>query len=152
MAIRLFGWWADTTPSAGKSYVEVEVTAGYTLNRVEVKGAIGVPSANFVAGNTPGVTTMWGIQIVDHGDTPPTLPADLATGNWLMTEVRRPTDKAIVWAPSTDTAEYAEIGGIDLVWAGAVPITADSDIVFTTGELVSTSGWLTQAGINVWIS
>jgi hypothetical protein len=153
MVFRITNTWYDTATNTGANYGVTEVPAGNVLTRVEVKGELGFPTADFVDGGYGfSIVTMWGLQWLINGSSLLTLPADESDQRWLTVQSHINDGICATWAPNTDTSAVIVSAPCHIRWAGQLKATDDMELAFTTGVLGgSPTGWYLYGAMELWL-
>jgi hypothetical protein len=129
--------WSDTSPNTGTTYGPISLDAGIKITRIVAEGCASAPTNTF-SESTPFlyVNGMWGIQVIEHGNTPLLLPSNVNDPSFWTIDTDHADNELATWAPSSDTAGIARIAPWSLQWSGQAALFEEFDVWFTTGQIL----------------
>lgn len=127
-------YFKSASPASGRNNGPFAAGSINKLTRVRLRGALfsGINTIN--TSNTASNPVQIGFQWVLHGNAPLDIVANADAAQVLRTQQLASGPFLLVWAPSTDTAAYAEWQQLDLTWAGQLLIGNNVDFYYSSAD------------------
>ena len=132
-----------------KNYGPANVSAGFTITDIRVKGSIAYPPLTTTVGITLEHFLQYGIQHGATGYTATTPEAITAPGpEWLQFESTRVSGLAVVTLHNTPGSDETANTQVDLNWRGQLLTPAGTDVYFSIGRIFNASiNWYFQGSM-----
>lgn len=137
--------WGNNATSANDHFEwgPTTLTGVYKLLRVEIDISFGFPGVNLLPTANLLASTVWGVQYVTSGDPPLTLPTNMSSFQYLITDLSVGDSTGVAsWTPPTNDVGVITFATLSRKWYGNRVIEGDIDLWVNYNPIVSGAGAL----------
>lgn len=132
--------WGNNATSANTNFEwgPSTLTGVYKLLRVQIDISFGFPGEDLLPAANILALTAWGVQYVNSGDSPLTIPGDLSSFQYLITDLSIGDSTGVAaWTPPTNDVGVISFATLHREWYGQRVIEGDVDLWVNYAPIVS---------------